>query len=100
MAEDFDLWLKDSLAPEERDPDRQFTAKVRALVALDEQYRAASRASLRRLGVEALALGATALGAAVLARQFAGPISDAPEVAVTALLAGFAMLVLLISRDA
>jgi hypothetical protein len=101
MADDFDRWLKASLEPAERDPDRVFAARVRAMVVIDERLRAAARATRRRLALEALALGATAVGAVLLARlpQFAGAISEAPEIAVVALLSGFALLVLLISRD-
>jgi uncharacterized membrane protein len=101
MAEDFDRWLKASLEPANRKPDRAFAARVRAMVVLDERLRAAARATRRRLALEALALGATAVGAVLLARlpQFAGAISEAPEVAVMALLSGFALLVLLMSRD-
>ena len=102
MADDFDRWLKANLEPAERDPDRLFAARVRATVMLDERLRAQARATRRRLALEALALGATAVGAVLLARlpQFAGAISEAPEIAVVALLAGFALLVLLMSRDA
>ena len=71
------------------------------MVVLEERLRAAARATRRRLALEALALGATAVGAVLLARlpQFAGAIGEAPEVAVMALLSGFALLVLLMSRD-
>ena len=101
MADDFDRWLTAALAPAERDPDRAFTARVKALALLDAQYRAAVSATRRRMALETLALGATGIGAVMLARlpQFATGISEYPAGGVAALVAGFALLVLLLPRD-
>ena len=101
MADQFEQWLSASLAPDQRDPDRAFTALVQAQIALDRQLDEVARASRRRLALEVLAIGATAAGAAVLVNlpEFASAIGKAPDVAIAALLAGFAFLVLLLSRD-
>ena len=43
MADEFDAFLAVALAPEQREPDRAFVARVQAGIRLDEQLRAARR---------------------------------------------------------
>ena len=63
MADQFEQWLSASLAPDQREPDRAFTALVQAQIALDRQLDEVARASRRRLALEVLAIAATAAGA-------------------------------------
>ena len=97
MADDFELYLAQALAPEEREPDRAFVRHVQAQVALDRRFRAERRAILRQLGLEAVGLGAITGGLLWLGR--AAPVadffSDSPALALAGLLSGFALLLLL-----
>ncbi|HEX4762609.1 MAG TPA: hypothetical protein VFU87_07435 [Sphingomicrobium sp.] len=102
MTDDFDRFLREALAPERRDPDRRFVARVQARIALDRYLKAERRGLLRRLGAELLALLAVAAGLLWLGRAapVAGFFAESPGVALAALLSGFALLVLLVSRPA
>jgi hypothetical protein len=100
MADEFDRFLAQALAPDEREPDRLFAAKVKARIALDQRLRAERRAIFHRLGMEVAALMVVALGLAWAGRAapVAGLFADSPAVALALLLAAFALLVLLFSR--
>jgi hypothetical protein len=99
MADEFDRFLSDALAPEERDADRTFVSRVQARIALDESLRAERRSVVSRLGAELLAIGTVALALLWLGR--ADPVADffadSPAAALTSLLSGFASLVFLFS---
>jgi hypothetical protein len=99
MADEFDRFLSDALAPEERDVDRTFVSRVQARIALDECLRAERRSVLRRLGAELLAIGAVAVALLWLGRAetVAGFFADSPAMALTSLLSAFAFLVFLFS---
>jgi hypothetical protein len=58
MAEEFERLLKASLAPQEREEDRQFIMRVHTAIRLDEELRAQRAAILRSLGVKLIALAA------------------------------------------
>ncbi len=102
MTDDFDRFLEQALAPDERDADRLFVARVKARIALDQRLRAERRSIFRRLGVEMLALAAVALGLVSVGRAapVAGFFAESPAGALAALLTAFALLVLLFSRPA
>lgn len=95
----FDAFLARALAPPERAPDRAFVGQVQALVRLDRHLRAERRAALRRLGLEALAVGSLAAALMWLVRspQIASAIAESPAYAVAAFLTGFALLAVLFS---
>ena len=71
--------LSDALAPEPREADRRFAARVRLAVIEEERYRLARKAALRRIGSDFLVMAGLigpALGVArVLAanESLAGP---------------------------
>jgi hypothetical protein len=102
MADEFDRFLADALAPETRAPDRAFVAHVQARVVLDERLKQQRQAALRSLGVEVLAIIAVAAGLVLLTRAqaVAGFFIDSPAVALAAVMAAFAFLVVLFTRDA
>jgi anti-sigma factor RsiW len=101
MADEFDRILGEALAPDAREADRLFVARVQARVALDERLRAERRSAFRQLGMEVIALGAVAAALLWLMRAapVAGFFAESPEIALTLLLSVFALLVVLFSRQ-
>jgi hypothetical protein len=101
MADEFERFLGDALAPEPRQPDRMFVARVQARIALDERFRQRQRANFRELGMELV--GLAAIAAALLWLGRAQPIAnfaaDSPGIALAAVLSAFALAVLLFSRS-
>ena len=98
MTEDrFDSFLASALAPEPRQPDRAFVARVQARIALDEQMAAERRRSLAHFAGQLLALGAVAAAIACLGR--AAPVASffAAAPGVLVLLLAFLFLVVLLS---
>ncbi|HEX8841032.1 MAG TPA: hypothetical protein VF757_01910 [Sphingomicrobium sp.] len=97
MADEFDRFLSSALAPEEREADRAFVARVQAAVALDAAFHAERRAALRTAAIQTVALFAVAAGLVLLGR--AAPVADffaeSPAVVLAALLSGFGLLVIL-----
>lgn len=53
---DSGAWLAEALAPEPREPDRRFAARVRLAVIEEERYRLARKAALRRIGSDLLVM--------------------------------------------
>lgn len=100
MTDPFDRFLAEALAPDERDPDREFVTRVQAHIRLEEYLRGQRRSALRRLGVESLGLLFVAAGLVWLGRAepVANFFADSPAVALALLLVAFALLVLLFSR--
>ena len=47
MADEFERMLSEALAPEARDPDRLFVARVQAGIAIEQRFAAERRASHR-----------------------------------------------------
>src|SRR3954463_5266069 len=98
MADEFDTFLRDALAPPERGPDRGFVARVQTHITLEERLRAERHAVLRQLGMQELAITAVAAGLLWLGR--APAVADfferRPEIALPALLVGFTLLILLV----
>jgi hypothetical protein len=92
---DFDQFLRDSLAPEERVPDRLFVLRVQAQVRLDEQLSARKRSigvgALRdSIGIAAIAAGLVVLAESPAATDFA---AHSPEILGAGLLAAFGFVV-------
>jgi hypothetical protein len=95
MADEFDAFLKDALAPPAGDADRLFVAKVQAHIRVEDELERERTALLSKFGKELVALLAIAAGIALLARS---PIvlewaAGAPGVAIGALLATFFFVV-------
>lgn len=92
MADRFDRFLKDALAPPSETADRAFLARVQARIALDEHLRSQRRRALATLMRQSVALLAIAAAVAWLARSsaVASVIGDESGVGLTALIAGFA----------
>jgi hypothetical protein len=99
MADEFDRFLERALAPDERDPDRQFVARVQARIALEQQFAAQRRSLvaefLRQLA--AVAAIAAALWWIARAAPINSPSSGSPALALAVLLTAFGLLVALFS---
>ena len=100
MADAFDRFLESGLAPPERDPDRQFVARVQAVIALDERLAAQRRSMAGALARQLL--GVIAVGGAAILIGRAAPVASwfeqSPAIALAALLIGFGSLVALLGR--
>lgn len=101
MADEFERFLASALAPEQRDADRRFVARVQARIALDERMRAGRKAAVRQLLSEVLALAAVAAALLWLSRaaRVGEFFSDSPAAALGALLTAFALLAVLFSSQ-
>ena len=102
MADEFDAILAGALAPEEREPDRAFVARVQAGVRLDEQLRAERRGMLATLAVQFLGIAAIAAAIVWLLRapgigMFA---SESPAFLLLVLLVAFSFVIMLFSSGA
>lgn len=99
MADQFESSLSDALAPPMRAPDRQFVARVQAQIALDARLGAERRSVLQRLSAELLGLATVTAALVWLGR--AAPIADfaadSPELALSALLSIFSLVVAAVS---
>lgn len=100
MADDFDSFLAAALAPEKRDPDRGFTLKVNARIALENRLQAQRKAMMRELGLQAVAVLAVAGGLIWLLRAdlFSDLAAVSPPLTLAVLLAIFGLLVALVAR--
>jgi hypothetical protein len=98
---DFDQFLRESLGPEQRDPDRRFVARVQAQVRLDAQLSARKRAIGRRLLRDLVGIAAIAAGFVVLAESPAVTelATHSPEILVAGLLVSFGFVVALFSNS-
>ena len=77
MADQFETFLAEALAPPSRDPDRQFVARVQARIALESRLEAERRSIMRRFLAQLVALVAVAAGLVWAARA-------APSMAIAA----------------
>jgi hypothetical protein len=102
MADDFDCFLASSLAPPNRLPDRRFVAAVQTRIIVEKRLAQERRALIEGLVKQLVAVAA--VGAAVLsigrAPSVAAFLTDSPALAVLILLAGFSLLVALLSSRA
>ena len=99
MADEFDAFLANGLAPPNRESDRAFVARVQTSIRLDDYLRAERRRVLTLLGIQILGVVAIAAGAFWVLRSpaladFAG---ESPAILLTVLLAAFSFLILLFS---
>ncbi len=99
-ADEFDLFLAQSLAPPQRVPDRQFLARVSQQILLDKLRRRARAKMFERLCVEVLSIvavgcGLLAVGAGTNIADSAGNI---PPVALVGMVILFGFWVTLVSR--
>jgi hypothetical protein len=101
MADDFDAFLAARLAPPDRLPDRRFVAGVQARIAVEQRFERQRRAVLANLAAQLIALAA--VGAAVWWLSSAAPVAnwtgEFPAEALAILLAAFALMVVLFSRQ-
>lgn len=100
MADAFERFLADSLAPDGRLPDRRFVAGVQARIILEDQLGRERRAFLANLAAEIAALAAVAAGIWVIGS--AAPVADwfaeFPGPALLVLVAAFGFAVAIFSR--
>lgn len=99
MNDDFDRFLSSALAPAERDPDRQFVARVQHRIALDERLDGEWRAL--RLDLVQQIAAVMAIAASLLFIGRAAPVAElfarAPAVALAILLTSFALVIALMT---
>ena len=102
MADEFDAFLAAGLAPEEREPDRAFVARVQAGIRLDEQLRAERRGMVGALAVQFL--GVVAIAAAIVwllrAPEIGAFASESPAFLLLILLVAFSFVIILFSSGA
>jgi hypothetical protein len=95
MADEFDWFLGEELAPPERRPDRQFVVRVQTHIALEDRFTAQQHSLIVGLVKQVVALIVVACAIWWVAR--AAPVADwfaeSPAVALAILLAGFVFLV-------
>jgi hypothetical protein len=102
MADEFDAFLAEALAPEERGPDRAFVARVQAGIRLDEQLRAERRGMVATLAVQLLGIAAIAAATVWLLRapEIGAFASESPAFLLLILLVGFSFVIMLFSSGA
>ena len=98
MAEAFESFLSEVLAPPTRDPDRAFVAKVQARMALEQGMEAQRRALFGKffrdlLGIAAVAAGLIVMGGSPELLAFASE-SPGAVLAIVAILFSFLLLVI------
>lgn len=102
MADEFDAFLAVALAPEQREPDRAFVARVQAAVRLDEQLRAERHGMFANLAVQCL--GVAAIAAAIIwllrAPEIGTFASESPAFLLLILLVAFSFVIMLFSSGA
>jgi hypothetical protein len=100
MVERFDDVLKAVLAPPDRPPDRRFVLRVQAAIMLEERLAARRSSLVRELAKQLVALAAVAAGLWWIGRAppVASLFAESPAVALTAVLAGFGLLVAILGR--
>ena len=102
MADEFDAFLAEGLALEEREPDRAFVARVQAGIRLDEQLRAEQRGVVATLAVQFLGVAAIAAAIVWLLRApgIGAFASESPAFLLLILLVAFSFVILLFSSEA
>ena len=102
MTDEFERFLRGSLAPPERLPDRSFVASMQARIALEERLDRQRRQLVAGLLSQLAGLAAIAAGLIVLSRS-PGALelaSDSPQIFLAGLLAAFGCVVALFSSSA
>jgi hypothetical protein len=98
MADEFDRFLASALSPRERDPDRQFVAKVQAHIALEDRFAARQRSLIAGFVKQLFALAV--ITASIWWLSLAEPVTswfaDSPAVGLAILVVGFSFLLVLV----
>jgi hypothetical protein len=99
MADEFDDFLAQALAPPEREADRVFVARVQSQIRLDDQLRSERRGMLSMLAIQVLGIAAIAAAVFWLLRspEIAAFAAESPAILLMMLLAAFSFAVLLFS---
>jgi len=102
MADSFEQFLAESLAPAERLPDRRFVAGVQARIILEDQlaserWRLAGSLLMQVAALLAVAAGVWVLGSAAPVAEWS---AEFPGGALLVLVVGFGLLVAMFSRSA
>ena len=102
MADEFEAFLAAELAPEQREPDRAFVARVQAGIRLDEHLHAERRGMVAALAVQFL--GVAAIAAAIVwllrAPEIGAFASESPAFLLLILLIAFSFAIMLFSSGA
>ena len=102
MTDPFDSFLVAALAPQGRAPDRAFTLRVNAAIAVEDRLRAERRLALRELGLQVV--GVFSVAAALVGMLQSEAIAELaggyPPLTLGGLLVLFALLLGLLSRPA
>ena len=95
MADDFDVFLRNALAPDPREADRTFVARVQTGIVLEERLQAERSAFKTGLARQILAVSSLALGLVWLSRSpdLSGVIGDSPAIVLGVTIALFSLLV-------
>lgn len=100
MADDFDAFLSEALAPPDGEADRAFVRRVQAQIRLDAHLRAERGGVLKLLALQVLGVAALAAGGFWISRSpaVAGFAGESPAILLTVLLAVFSFVILLFSE--
>ena len=98
---DFDQFLRDSLAPRERLPDRSFVASVQARIALEKRLGLQRRQLVAGFFSQLAALAGIAAGFVVFSRSRVAleVATDSPQIFLAVLLLAFGCVVALFSSS-
>lgn len=99
MADEFNAFLREALAPPPGDEDHLFVARVHGAVRLEEQLRAERSGIVRSLLLQLLALAAVAAALLLVGRAPAGAAlaGESPWMVALILVAGFSLLLVLMT---
>jgi hypothetical protein len=102
MADEFDRFLKQALAPPERDEDHKFVARVQAAIRIEQQLQLERRSLVRTLVLQLVVIAAVAaaLFSASRAPAVAALVAHSPDLARVVLVGAFAALVGLLTAGA
>ena len=102
MADRFDRFFAEALAPPAGEPDSAFVRAVQTRIALEQRLARERSVHWRRLAVQILALVAVAGGLAWLGRapMVAGLGVESPALVLAALVSGFGFLVAVLAAAA
>jgi apolipoprotein N-acyltransferase len=100
MADEFEIFLAASVAPDERGPDRRFVAAVQSRIVIEERFAQQRRELVRGFVAQLSALLAVAAGLWWIGRSAVVEdwLTVAPGMGLALLLPAFALAVALFSR--
>lgn len=99
MADEFDAFLREALAPPPGHEDHLFVARVQVAIRLDEQLRAEASSMVRSLLLQLLALAAVAAALLLVGRApaVAALAGESPWMVALILVVGFSLLLVLMT---